>query len=442
MHYVIIGNSASGIAAIESIRETDTKNKITVISDEPYSNYSRPLISYLLARKVGFEAMLYREESFYKNNNVDLILNKRVIDLNLHPVIGRFRVNNKKFVVLSNNRKISFDKLLIATGGIPIIPEIKGIDLKGVFTFVKMADVGEIEKYIKTNKVKNAVVIGGGLIGLKATEALIELKINVSIIELADRILSATFDKKASFIIENALEKIGCKLVTNNTVIEIKNQKSKVKNVILKDGREIGADLVIITIGVRPSIELVKNTPIKTNRGILVNNLMRTNVNDVYAAGDCCEAKDLILDINRPIAIWPVAIKQGRIAGFNMAGIEKEYQGGFVMNSVELCNIPTISMGESCPTGEGYQIVDCFVKDKSLYKKIVLKDGRIIGAIFINDIERVGIYTGLIKDKVDISSCFESVSGGNENILRKDFGLICLPKEYRKHLVANEEVII
>jgi len=425
MNYVIIGNSAGGIAAIETIRECDKKGKITVISDEPHFNYSRPLISYLLGKKVTLEAMPYRDKGFYKDNEVKLILNKKATRLDL----------KQKVVVLTGKQMIHFDKLLIATGGTPIIPEIKGFDLDGVFTFIKMTDVEGIEKYIKANKVKKAVVIGGGLIGLKATEALIELKIKVTIVELADRILSATFDKKASSIIETALEKISCKLIANNTVMEIKGKNKKVKEVILKDKKKIPVDLVIVAIGVRPNIELVKNTPIRINKGIIVDGFMQTNVKDIHAAGDCCEAKDALLNISRPIAIWPVAARQGKIAGYNMAGVKEEYQGSFAMNSVELCGIPTISVGQTELDEKDCQILEHFDQNKSIYKKVILKGNRIVGAIFVGDIERAGIYTGLIKDKVDVTAF-------KEHLLKEDFGLISLPKEYRKHLVSGEVAVI
>ena len=421
MNYVIVGNSASAVAAIEGIREYDKRGKIKVISDEPYFNYSRPLISYLLGKKVTVEKMAYREKKFYNTSRVDLILDNRATKLDL----------KKKYVILADGQKVPFDKLLITTGGAPVIPEIKGRNLNGVFTFTKLTDVRRIEKYIKANKIKEAVVLGGGLIGLKATEALIELKIKVTIVELTDRILSATFDKKASGVIEARLEKIGCKLIANNTITEIKGKNRKVKEIVLKDKKVITADLVIVAIGVVPNIELTKNTPIKTNKGILVNDYMQTSVKDIYAAGDCCEAKDLLLEMNRPIAIWPVAVRQGKIAGYNMAGIKKEYQGNFAMNSVELCGVPTVSVGKSFTENESYQVLDYFDPEKSVYRKIVLKKERIIGAIFVGDIERAGIYTGLIKDKVDVSDF-------KENLLKEDFGFISLPREYRKHLVTGE----
>ena len=424
MNYVIIGNSAAGIAACEAIREQDNKGRITIISDEINLNYSRPLISYLLGKKISRKDLLYRSKDFYQENQAGLILNRKVITLDL----------KQKKVILDNKQKIGFDKLLLATGGKPFTPRIKGSNLEGVFSFTKLADEEKIEKYIKANKVKKAVIIGGGLIGLKATEALLELGISVSIVELADRILSTAFDKKASGIIESALEKSGCSIYINNTVIEIKGQK-KVKGVTLKDKREINTDMVIIAIGVRPNIELATNTAIKTDKGILVDDRMQTSVKDVYAAGDCVQGRDVLLDIYRPIAILPVAVRHGKIAGYNMSGINKEFEGSFPMNSVELCGIPTISVGQTLSESQGFEDLEYFDELAAVYKKIVLKNDRIIGVIFVGNIERVGIYTGLIKDKVNISSF-------KNQLLRENFGLISLPQDYRKHLVVGEVAII
>lgn len=424
-NYVIIGNSAAGIAAVEAIRQNDRKGRLTVISDEPYLNYSRPLISYLLGRKVTPAAMSYRRKDFYKDNGVNLILNKRAVKLEL----------KKKEVSLADKRVIHFDKLLMAAGGTPIIPDIKGSNLAGVFTLTRLEDAEKIEKYIIANKVKKAIIIGGGLIGLKATEALMDLKIEVTIVELADRILSGTFDRKASAIIESALKKMGGRLISRNTVVEIKGREKRVKEVVLKDKKRIPADLLIMAIGVRPNITLAKGTPIKTNKGILVNSFMQTSVSDIYAAGDCCESKNLLSGLNQPMAIWPAAVRQGRIAGLNMAGIREEYPGGLAMNAVELCGIPTISVGETCPEGEGYKVLEYSEPGKSIYKKIVIRENRIVGAIFVGAIERAGIYTGLIKDRVNIATF-------KEHLLKEDFGLISLPKDYRKHLVTEEMAII
>ena len=426
MKYLIIGNSVSAVAAIEGIRGQDKEGEITVISNEPYYNYSRPLISYFLGEKVLLKDMPFRNKDFYEKNKVKLILN-----------VNADRVDTKKkYVVLSDKRKLNFDKLLIASGGAPIVSEIKNSDSDSVFTFTNLNDAVKLKKYIKTKKVKKAAVLGGGLIGLKVTEALIELGVKVTIIELADRILAASFDKKASSIIQKALEKIGCGLITNNTVSEIiKDKNGKIKKLVLKNKKTLDTDLLVTAIGVIPNKILAEEAGLKTDKGILVDFYMQTNVKDIYAAGDCASARDLLLSVNRPIAIWPAAARQGKVAGCNMAGVRKKYAGSFAMNSVELCGIPTISGGITCSLKKEDRVLEYYNEEKQIYKKVVLRDNKIIGAIFVGDIERAGLYIGLIKDKVDVAAF-------KDCLLKEDFGLISFPKEYRKHLVAGEAAIL
>ena len=426
MKYLIIGNSVAAIAAVEAIRERDEKGDITLISDESQFVYSRPLISYLLAGNVTGEQMFYREKNFYERNKVRAILSRKVTNVDAA----------KKKVVLEDGEEFHFEKLLIATGGKPIVPSVKGSDLQGVFTFTKWSDVEKIKKFMQGAGVKRAIIVGGGLIGLKATEALMALGIKITIVELADRILSATFDGTTSEMMKRILEKNGCEVITKNTVDEIIASGGKVGGAVLRDGTKIDCEMVIFAIGVNPNVEIVKASGIKVNRGIPVDEYMRTNFPDIYAAGDAIEVHDLVLGVNRPIAIWPNASVQGTIAGHNMAGGADKYIGSFAMNSVEICDIPTISMGlTEPPAGEGYEVLRQLDEEKLTYRKIILKDNIVVGAIFVNNIDRAGIFTSLIKDKID-------TSGFKDSLLREDFGLAWFPKEYRKHLVVGPGIEI
>jgi len=424
--YLIIGNSVAAVAAVEAIREKDGKGDITLISDEPQFVYSRPLISYLLAGNVKVEQMYYRGKNFYENNKVRAVLGKRVTSVD---------AANRK-VVLEDGEEFLFEKLLIATGGKPIVPKTKGSDLNGVFTFTKWDDVEKIKKLLLGTEVKRAVIVGGGLIGLKAAEGLTALGIKITIVELSDRIMSSTFDGTTSEMMKKILEKRGVEVVTKNTADEIIANGSKVGGVVLRDGTRINCEMVVFAIGVSPNIEMVKNSGIKVNRGIHVDEYMRTNFPDIYAAGDVVEAYDLVLRDNRPIAIWPNASIQGAVAGHNMAGGTKKYVGSFAMNSIEICDIPTISMGlTDPPAGKGYEVLQQLDEEKPTYRKIILKDNVVVGAIFVNDIDRAGIFTSLIKDKIDTSS-FKDV------LLKEEFGLAWFPKEYRKHLVVGPGIEI
>lgn len=420
MRHVIIGNSTAGIAACEAIRSLDKKGSITVVSDEPYHAYSRPLITYWLAGKVGDREMYYKGRSYFRKLGVSEILGREAVKLD---TVG-------KVVVLEDGRRLSYDRLLLASGGKPIIPPVKGGDLGGVFTFAKWDDAKSVRSYINKNKVDKVVVVGGGLIGLKTTEALVELGLDVTVLERSDRILSATFDGKASQLMLDYLLDKGVEVLTENTVEGVVGGKGKVSGVILKDGRKLSCGMVVLAIGVKPNIDLTEGTEIKTNKGVLTDRHMETSVSGVFAAGDVVEAYDTSVDAPRTIAIWPLAVRQGRIAGLNMAGERVEYHGGFPMNSVEIHGLPTISAGVTDPKESGYSTVEEYKPEESVYRKVVLKDGKIKGIVFVGRIERAGIFTGLIESGLDVSKL-------KEHLLHDDFGLITLPREYRKHLVTG-----
>ena len=409
MNYCIIGNGVAATAAVEAIRELDEEGRITVISAEPYPVYSRPLITYLLSGKVDEADMLYRDEGFYQRKKVDLIM-KRAVSID----------TEEREVLLEDGGKVPFDKLLIATGGKPFVPEISGLDKEGVFTFTTWDDAKQISEMV--GQVSHALVVGGGMIGLKATESLVQLGVKVTVVELADRVLSAVFDPEASSIMEEHLRSFGVDIITENSVEEIAGD-GRVKKAILRDGREVECEMVIIAIGVRPNLDLVKDTGIDVNRGIVVDSHMETSIKGIFAAGDVAEAFDMLNRDKRPIPVWPSAYRQGRIAGYNMAGSTAEYTGGFSQNSIEVLGLPTISLGITNPNGGGYEVLKKRRSDKE-YKKIVLMDDTIVGAIFIGCIDRAGIITGLIRDGINVKSFKKA-------LLDDDFGFVTFPKELR-----------
>jgi NAD(P)H-nitrite reductase large subunit len=417
--YVIIGGSVGGIGAVEAIREVDAVGKLTVISEEPFPQYSRPMISEYVSREATLERMKYRSEQFWKENNVHALTGRTAVKINF----------KKKQVELDGGDKVDFENLLIATGGKPFVPRIEGGEKDGVFTFTDLSSAENIES--KLEKSKNAVVIGGGLIGVSATEALTKRGINVTLVELKDKILNLILDQTASEIAEKVLTEAGVTIVTGQTVQKIvgrKNNEDAVGGVIMTDGIEIPCDLVVVAIGVIPRIELVKETEVKVSRGILVDKSMRTNIPDVYACGDVAEAYDFLLNGNRLLPLWPLAHLGGRVAGYNMAGKKAEYDGGTVMSALKYFELPIISVGIMNPedTGE-FEILVEDHPEKTVYKKIVLKDGVIVGFIFLGDIEKSGIFFRLLKNHVN-------VEGIRDKLLSEDFGLVTMPESLRKEM--------
>ncbi len=410
--YLIIGNSSGGIGAGEAIREVDRQSTMAIVSDEPYPAYSRPLISQYLTERCPLEKMLFRPADFYEKNNIQTILGQKVAELNV----------DKHTIKLEDGTTITWEKLLLATGGLPIVPEIAGIDLKGVFTFATLDDAKAIAQFLSHygRKVR-AVVIGGGLIGVSVTEALVKQGIEVTIVEMKERILNTILDEGASALEEKALAEAGVEIITGHTVGKVSSYlPGEATGVSLDDSRPMPCEMVIIAIGVQPRIELVSDSGIKTNRGIIVDCHMATSKPDVYASGDVAEAYDFVYGENRLTPIWPNAHLGGRIAGLNMAGVPAGYPGGTAMNSLKYFGVNIVSAGMVTPPDDSYEVISS--KHNHIYKKVVLKGGIIVGMVFAGDVERSGIIYNLMKEKVDVNS-FKEV------LVADDFGLASLPEE-------------
>lgn len=422
--YIIVGNSIAGVSCVEGIREIDKDGEIYVFSDEEYFNYSRPLISYYLAGHLKDNQLNFKDEEFYRKNRVKLFLNSECEKIDL-----------ERKILYSKSGNFEFDYLFLGTGGESIIPKITGIEevKDGIFKFTKLKDAKKIEEYIEKKKIREVLILGGGLIGLKCAEGLLARNISVIIVELSNRILTNTFDNIASEIIENQLKRNNCEIIKKNTVEKIICKDGYLKEVILTDGKRIKTDILIIAIGVYPNTKLIEGTKIEKNKGIIVDEFMKTNYPFVFAGGDVAESMEF--EGNKSvIAIWPRASKQGKIAGINMAGGNKKYEGIFIMNSVEFMGIPTISFGMTNPENEKeYEILKKIDYEKKIYKKIVIKENKIVGGIFLKDIERAGIITGLIKNKIDVEPF-------KKFLLDDKFGLLILPESYRKHIVKGEGI--
>jgi NAD(P)H-nitrite reductase large subunit len=417
---VIIGNSATAVGAVESLRQHDQASEIVVISEEPHGIYSRPMLSYLLAGEIDRPRLAYRRADFYSRHNVQPILNARVtsIDVDGHTV------------ATESGQSYRYDNLLIATGGIPIVPPISGIESGGVFSFTRLDETLGILRHLEEHPVERAVVVGGGMIGLKATDALMKRGLRVTMAELAPRILSAALDEAASLLMTRLLDDAGVAVITESTVSAIYAEKGRIAGVTLNSGREVPCQLLVFGIGVRPNATLAQEAGIAVNRGIVVDEYMRTSALDVYAAGDVAEAYDLVVDMNRTVAIWPNAYRQGAITGAHMAGVRRADPGGIAMNTVEVCGVPAMSIGNATVGNDHHEVMAELDERRAVYKRLVLEGDHLVGAILVGNISRAGIYTGLIRNKLDIS-------GYRKSLMSEHMSLLSLPAHYRKHIVTG-----
>ena len=409
--YLIIGNSAGGIGAAEAIREIDHSGRLVMVSDEPYQAYSRPLISEYVSHERTIETMLFRSPDFYDRNGIELLAGVHVNGIDTDNRIARFE----------DGTEYSWGKLLLATGGNPIVPPVKGWGKEGVFNFIKLDDARGIDTWVSNTR--HAVVIGGGLIGLSLTQALSRRGVAVTIVEMKDRILNMILDETASAAAADALVQHGIRIITSDTVAEIAGN-GQVKGVRLNSGIDIECEMVVAAIGVTPQVDLARNSGIKTGRGITVDQHMATDHEGIYACGDAAEGYDFITGTYRLTPVWPNAYIGGRTAGHNMAGKEETYPGGTAMNSLNYFGIDIISAGlASAPDNRHYE--ELVYSRDGIYKKLILKDGLIKGMIFVGDIEKAGIIFGLMRDSINVKSY-------KNMLLGDDFGLIDLPANLRR----------
>ena len=388
--YVIIGSSAAGISTVEGIRKGDHNGTIAVISQENGGIYSRPMLSHYLSGKITEDKLNFRPDDFFTKNNVDTFLGKS---------IEKVEPSNN-CLHLNGGEDIFYEKLMIATGARAQKQEMPGNGLRNVFTLHDRQDAKDISAIIRPGM--RAVVLGGGPVGMGVIQALRSRSLEVSIFMSSGRLMSQLLDDEGSEIVRERIERNGIKVHFNSSAIEILG-RGQVTGLRMEDGTEIGCDLVVFSKGVVPNKEIVIDTGIKVRRGILVDSRMCTNLQNVYAAGDVAEAPDAIFGGWSSYAIWPNAFEQGRVGGENMAGGNVEYGGGMAMNSVNVFGLPMMVMGTLRPKQrEGVSFMRSGFGDH--YKCITLKEDRVIGTLLVGRVSNAGVYSMLIKRRMDIST--------------------------------------
>lgn len=400
--YVIIGNSAAGIGCVEGIRKVDETGSIAIVSYEDIHAYSRCMVTHYISGHIDEKKMYFRKENFYEEWNVTPYLGRRAKRIN----------RSTKVVRLDNGEELGYHKLLLATGASPAPYDVAGNTLEGVY-FLRTADDSRAIMH-DVKKGGKAIILGGGLVGMKAADALNEQGMDVTIAIASSQLLSQTMDRYGAELIRNAVESNGIHVLTDSPVKEILGDEH-VSGIEFENGTIIPADLVILAKGVRPNTILAKTCGLAIDYGILVDEFMKTSDDNIYAAGDVAEALDLIRGGKVVHAIWPNALEQGRVAGMNMAGANVTYGGGIGMNSAEFFGVAAISMG-LCRTRDekGMEVLVCKNGEKGTYRKIVLQNNIIVGAVCIGDVECAGVFNGLILRRTDVSKI-------KDILLRDDF---------------------
>ena len=380
MKYVIIGASAAAISAVENLRALDSEGEIIMVSED--SNvYSRCMLHHYVSNRRNLEGLSFINEDFFEKNNVNWIKGKKVVKV----------VPENKVIILNDGQEICYDKLLIASGASATVPPITNLrEGKNVNTLRDINDAVSINEF--ASKCKNAAVIGAGLVGMDAVVGLQERGVHVSVMEMGDRILPLQLDKDAAKAYEDVMKEKNIDIYTNVKVVSVNlDENSNATGINLEDGRCIPCDFVVVAAGVRANVEFLEGSGIEVNRGVVINEKLETSQKDIYAAGDVCGT-----------GIWPIAVKQARYAAYNMVGKEERVFDDYFAfkNTLNFFGIKTVSIGN---VQENDDVNVDIIKNKKIYKKILHKDGIVQGILFQGDISYCGVWTEVIKRKLNIS---------------------------------------
>ncbi len=423
--YLIIGNGAAGATAAETIRRHDPDGDITILTAEPYPMYSRPGLAYVLINEIPAKQIFCRTLAWYDNLRLNLTLGKATqLD-----VVNRL-------VWLEDGRSLPYDRLLIATGARATSPPYPGHDLQGV-VYLDTYD-GTNDLIERSKRARRAVVVGGGITALEMTEGLAHRGVETHYFLRRDRLWSQVFNDEEARLLEKIMRAHHVHIHYNTEVSEIiGDRRGRVREVKLKDGSTFKCDLLGVAIGVKPLIDVVQNTPIQTDRAILVNEYLESSVPGVYAAGDCAQVYDRWTQQHMVDILWPSAVAEGAAAGLNMVGKRHAYVKGSPFNACLLFGLHITTMGQINPRrdDEEVEVVQHISRGSSevwythprTYRSAWAGDGEntirlvingdfLVGAIIIGEQRLADPLRYLIEQQVNIRHLRVDLEAGGETL--------------------------
>ncbi|MBO6151593.1 MAG: nitrite reductase small subunit NirD [Acinetobacter sp.] len=400
MKLVLVGNGLAGMRCLEDLLDmAPDRYEVTVIGEEPWGNYNRIMLSPVLSGDKSIEDIMLHPHAWYSDKGIHFIAGDAAVKID-RP---RKQVHTEKGIV------VDYDRLILATGSKPFIPPIKGSDLKGVLSFRDIYDVNTMLDYCKNKK--NAVVIGGGLLGLEAAYGLKQRGMNVTVLHLMDRIMDRQLDARASALLKQSIEAKGIPVLTEANTEELIGQDGHVSQLRLKDGTVLEADFVVFAVGIRPNMALAQSAGLRCNRGVMVNDTMQTFDPSIYAVGECIEHRNQTFGLVEPL--WGQAF----ICASHLAEHGSlTFKAPTVPTQLKVSGCDVFSAGNFEPADD-YEDIILNDEKRHIYKRIIIQQDKVIGAVLFGDTEDGAWYAELIADQTPISSI------RNKLLFGKDFAL-------------------
>jgi len=394
MKVIIIGNNVAGTFTAQNLRSLNEDIEIEVFTLEEYPYYTRIKLPELIPEKVTVDDLIVFEEDWYKNKRINLNLNKKV---------KKIDPSNKRIYVEDDFNHLVYDKLVLALGSMPNIPPIKNaVEMRdqknGVFTLRSIDDALEIRDYIKKFEIKKAIIIGGGLLGLELANQIKDCNLEITVVEFFPRLLPRQLDEECAAMLKAEIESRGINVVLDAVTEEILGN-GRVTGIKLKNGKSYDAGIVLIQAGIKPTIDLAKESNIQTNRGINVNQFLETSEKDIYAVGDCIEYKNQIW------GIIPACMEQSKIVAASVLNLKKvDYEGTTPKNTLKIVGLELTSIGIIDPTkeeGGAWEILKKADKKDCCYQKLVLKGNKLKGAILFGENKAMSYVYNKMEEEVD-----------------------------------------
>ncbi|HZG18226.1 MAG TPA: nitrite reductase large subunit NirB [Candidatus Bathyarchaeia archaeon] len=391
---VLIGNGMAGINTIEQLLTYTQDYDITVFGNEPYPNYNRIQLSYVLEGSKSIDEIILNRREWYAEN---------VITLFTDTTVTRIDIERQR-VITANGMEAPYDKVIIATGSKPFILPIPGAQRKGVVGFRDIRDCEQMMAAAKT--VKQAAIIGGGLLGLEAAKGLVSLGMEVTVVHLTDTLMEKQLDPTAGAMLQKELESQGIRFLLNTRTVELYGEEH-VEGLRFSDGSELAAQLVVMAAGIRPNIEVATASGLKVNRGILVDDYLQTSAPNVYAIGECVEHRGECYGLVAPL------FEQGVVLAKKLAGVETApYEGSTVSTKLKISGVDVFSAGEFME-GNDHRVLRFHDDWKQTYKKILLKENRIVGSILFGDVEDASLLAKWVNQQAEMTAeIHERIVGG------------------------------
>lgn len=381
---LIIGNGMASVRLLESLlRLAPQRFDITVAGAEPSPGYNRVLLSALLAQDVAQADIILRDAAWYAENGVKLITGDRVETLD----------TDARIATLASGFQIEFDRCVFATGSVPVRLPLPGIDLQGVHAFRDIADVAAMER--ATAAGERIAVIGGGLLGIEAAYGLAQRGADVTLVHVMNRLMERQLDAPSAALLKKAMVRKRIKVLLEKSSTRIEGE-SHVTGLLFADGSRLDVSQVICAVGIRPNVGPAQAAEIICNRGIVVDDAMETSVKGIYAIGECAEHRGIAYGLVEP------AYAQAEVVAARLADTESAFNGMVLSTNLKVSGIPVFSAGAFMET-EGTEVVTLVNRYLSTYRKIVMKDGKLVGCILVGDSEDGLWYLDLIRREVDIS---------------------------------------